>query len=43
VIGPTGDVEAALGAAPGLLVHDVDLGRLGPVRQSLPVLANRRL
>jgi predicted amidohydrolase len=43
VIGPMGEVEASLGAAPGLLVHDVDLGRLGPVRQSLPVLANRRL
>jgi predicted amidohydrolase len=43
VIAPTGEVEAALGATPGLLVHDVDLARLGPVRQSLPVLANRRL
>jgi predicted amidohydrolase len=43
VIGPDGQIEASLGAAPGLLVHDVDLGRLGPVRRSLPVLANRRL
>jgi predicted amidohydrolase len=43
VIGPTGEVEVSLGAAPGLLVHDIDLGRLGPVRQSVPVLANRRL
>ena len=43
VVGPTGEVEAALGSAPGLLVHDVDLGRLAAVRRSLPVLANRRL
>jgi predicted amidohydrolase len=43
VIGPTGDVEASLGAAPGLLVHDVDLSRLQTVRRRLPVLANRRL
>jgi len=43
VVGPTGEVEAALGAGPGLLVHDLDPGRVGSVRQTLPVLANRRL
>jgi predicted amidohydrolase len=42
VVGPMGDVAAALGPAPGLLLHDVDPGRVEEVRRTLPVLANRR-
>ena len=43
VIGPAGAVEAALGPAPGLLMHNVDPERVQEVRRALPVLANRRL
>ena len=43
VVSPTGAVEAALGAAPGLLVHDLQPERVDEIRQTLPVLANRRL
>jgi predicted amidohydrolase len=42
VVGPTGQVIAALGAAPGLLLVDVDPTVLDGVRQALPLLANRR-
>ena len=42
VVGPTGQVLDELGAAPGLLVTDVDPAEVAAVRQSLPVLANRR-
>lgn len=40
---PTGEVVAALGAEPDLLVADVDLSGLAALRRSIPVLANRRL
>ncbi len=42
LVGPSGTVLAGLGAEPGLLVADVDPTELDAVRQTLPVLANRR-
>ncbi|HZA71439.1 MAG TPA: carbon-nitrogen hydrolase family protein [Propionibacteriaceae bacterium] len=41
-ISPRGDVLAALGAEPDLLVVDLDLDEVPVVRQAIPVLANRR-
>ncbi|WP_255945572.1 carbon-nitrogen hydrolase family protein [Streptomyces odontomachi] len=43
VIDPTGQVIAEAGAAPELLVADIDLARVPEVRKALPVLANRRV
>ncbi len=43
VADPYGRVVAALGAAPGMLVVDVDPGAVDAARQQIPVLANRRL
>jgi predicted amidohydrolase len=43
VASPAGAVIGALGPEPDLLVVDLDLGEVATVRQSLPVLANRRL
>lgn len=43
LVGPDGVPVAELGAEPGLLVGDVDPERVAAVRQTLPVLANRRL
>ncbi|HET9138663.1 carbon-nitrogen hydrolase family protein [Actinophytocola sp.] len=40
---PTGEVHAQLAADPGMLVVDVDPGLVESTRQSIPVLANRRL
>ncbi|ALE74427.1 MULTISPECIES: carbon-nitrogen hydrolase family protein [unclassified Pseudonocardia] len=42
VSGPTGTALDSLGAGPGLLVTDVDLSEVGPVRRAVPVLVNRR-
>lgn len=42
VCSPTGEVIAALGAAPDLLTVDLDLTGVPDVRAQLPVLANRR-
>ena len=42
VVGPTGQVQDSLGAAPGLLITDVDLAEVGRARRLNPVLANRR-
>ncbi|TDC67848.1 carbon-nitrogen hydrolase family protein [Streptomyces hainanensis] len=42
VVSPLGEVRARLGAAPGLLVHDVDLTEVAAARAAVPVLANRR-
>jgi predicted amidohydrolase len=41
-ISPRGEVLAALGAEPGLLVVDLDLDEVASARQAIPVLANRR-
>lgn len=43
VAGPAGAVTAQLGAAEDLLVTDLDLDLVGTTRESIPVLANRRL
>ncbi|HWE88201.1 MAG TPA: carbon-nitrogen hydrolase family protein [Pseudonocardiaceae bacterium] len=43
VADPYGRVAAALDAAPGLLVTDIDEGVVAKARQEIPVLANRRL
>ncbi|HEY0449526.1 carbon-nitrogen hydrolase family protein [Actinophytocola sp.] len=43
VAGPSGEVLAQLGAAPDVLVADLDLPLVDKVRESIPVLANRRL
>lgn len=43
VADPTGHVRASLGAAPELLVVDVDPDEVVGVRARIPVLANRRL
>lgn len=43
VVSPAGEVLAALGAEPGLLVVDIDPSEVDTVRKSIPVLANRRL
>lgn len=42
VVSPRGQVLAALEAAPGLLVADLDLTEVESTRQAIPVLANRR-
>jgi predicted amidohydrolase len=42
VVSPTGQVLDELDAAPGLLVTEIDAAEVAAVRQSLPVLANRR-
>jgi deaminated glutathione amidase len=42
VISPRGEVLQALGAKPGLLVADLDLGVVMETRAAIPVLANRR-
>ncbi|WP_226363266.1 carbon-nitrogen hydrolase family protein [Pseudonocardia sp. ICBG1142] len=42
VAGPTGSVVAALNAAPGTLVVDLDLDAVTAARRAIPVLANRR-
>ena len=41
-ISPRGEVLAALGPEPGLLVVDLDLDVVAAARQAIPVLANRR-
>jgi predicted amidohydrolase len=43
VISPRGEVLAALGAEPGLLITDIDPADLASVRAAIPVLANRRI
>jgi predicted amidohydrolase len=43
VISPRGEVLAALGAEPGLLIADIDPADLASVRDAIPVLANRRI
>jgi deaminated glutathione amidase len=40
---PHGRVTGSLAAEPGLLLVDVDLELVGQARQSIPVLANRRM
>lgn len=42
IVSPTGDVIAEAGAAPELLITDIDLGTIDQVRQQIPVLANRQ-
>lgn len=42
VCSPAGEPIAGLGAEPGLLVVDLDLGEVDGLRRALPVLANRR-
>ncbi|WP_375001378.1 carbon-nitrogen hydrolase family protein [Aeromicrobium sp. CTD01-1L150] len=42
-VAPDGAVVDRLGAEPGLLVTDLDLGVVDEVRARIPVLANRRL
>lgn len=42
-ISPRGEVLQELGAKPGLLVADLDLGVVTDTRAAIPVLANRRL
>jgi predicted amidohydrolase len=42
VVAPSGEVLAALGAEPGLLMVDIDPAAVAEVRRVLPVLANRR-
>jgi predicted amidohydrolase len=42
VVGPLGTIQAQLGAAPDLLVADVDLHEVEEARAAVPVLANRR-
>ncbi|WP_432542179.1 nitrilase-related carbon-nitrogen hydrolase [Kineococcus sp. SYSU DK002] len=43
VVGPLGRVVAALGAAPGRLVVDLDLGEVAAARAAVPVLTGRRV
>ncbi|MFI1016859.1 carbon-nitrogen hydrolase family protein [Streptomyces sp. NPDC020965] len=43
VVGPDGTVRQRLGAAPGLLLAEVELAEVESVRKVVPVLANRRL
>ncbi|MBB4910283.1 carbon-nitrogen hydrolase family protein [Actinophytocola algeriensis] len=43
VAAPDGSVFASLGADPELLVVDLDLDRVAKVRETIPVLANRRI
>lgn len=42
LVSPTGEVVAALGANPDLLVVDVDTTAVADARRTLPVLTNRR-
>lgn len=42
VVSPLGEVRGRLGAEPGLLVVDVEVGRVAAARSSVPVIANRR-
>jgi predicted amidohydrolase len=42
VVAPDGSVIAALSAEPDLLIVDIDIAVVQKVRESLPVLANRR-
>lgn len=42
VVSPGGEVRGSLGAEPGLLLADLDLAEVTAVRQSIPVLTNRR-
>jgi deaminated glutathione amidase len=42
VAGPLGAIVEQLGAEPGLLVADIDLGEVDAARKAVPVLANRR-
>ncbi|RDI42026.1 carbon-nitrogen hydrolase family protein [Nocardia mexicana] len=42
VVAPDGQIVAALGAEPDLLITDIDPGRVQAVRRTLPVLANRK-
>ncbi|GAA4968111.1 carbon-nitrogen hydrolase family protein [Pseudonocardia tropica] len=42
VAGPTGSIVAALDAAPGTLVVDLDLDAVTAARRAVPVLADRR-
>ncbi|WP_280386403.1 carbon-nitrogen hydrolase family protein [Nocardia wallacei] len=42
VVAPDGQIIAALGAEPDLLITDIDPGRVPEVRRTLPVLANRK-
>jgi deaminated glutathione amidase len=42
VVSPRGEVLAALGPQPELLVVDLDLDEVAAARQAIPVLANRR-
>lgn len=42
VVGPRGEVLAELGAAPALLVVDLDLAEVAAARADIPVLANPR-
>jgi predicted amidohydrolase len=42
VVSPLGEVRARLGAEPGLLVADVEVGQVAAARSSVPVIANRR-
>jgi predicted amidohydrolase len=43
IIDPWGAVHAALGAAPGFAVADIDMAQLARVRAAMPVLQHRRL
>ncbi|MCZ9336788.1 hypothetical protein NGM37_03220, partial [Streptomyces sp. TRM76130] len=43
VAGPDGTVRRAAGAAPELVVADLDPAEVGAVRERISVLANRRL
>jgi predicted amidohydrolase len=43
VASPSGEVVAQLGAGPDVLVVEVDVAQVDKTRESIPVLANRRL
>jgi predicted amidohydrolase len=43
LISPRGEILAALGAEPALLVGDIDPAEVAAVRAEIPVLANRRV
>lgn len=43
IVSPTGEVVAAAGAEPELLIVDIDPGAVEAARRSIPVLANARL
>ncbi|GAA1913537.1 carbon-nitrogen hydrolase family protein [Streptomyces sodiiphilus] len=42
VVSPLGEIRARLGAAPGLLLADIDPGETAGARAAVPVLENRR-